>query len=68
MHCLQMMNERFSDDLKGLLSPGAPLQDAHIISVDRLGADVRVRKGLEYSVQRIGFREVRRVLSFLTQS
>ncbi len=55
---IQMMNERFSEDLRALLSPGTPLQDAHIISVDRLGADVRVRKGLEYSVQRVGFREV----------
>ena len=46
--------------LRDLLSrPGHPADDAAFISVDRLGADVRVRSGGEYSVERIGFDGVR---------
>ncbi len=37
-----------------------PADDAAFISIDGRGADVRVRKGGEYSVERIGFDKVRR--------
>ena len=35
--------------------PGQSADDAAVISVDRLGADVRVRAGSDYSVERLGF-------------
>ncbi len=40
-------------------SPGDAVSDAAFISIDRLGTDVRVRQGTDYSVQRIGFEQVR---------
>ena len=46
--------------LRELLSqPEHPADDAAFISIDGRGADVRVRTGGEYSVERIGFEKVR---------
>ncbi|KAL4435164.1 hypothetical protein ABPG77_001846 [Micractinium sp. CCAP 211/92] len=54
---LQVLNESFSAPLRDLLSrrDHPPADDAAFISIDGRGADVRVRKGGEYSVERIGF-------------
>jgi len=38
--------------------PGQAVSDAAIISIDRLGTDVRMRLGTEYIVKRMGFDEV----------
>ena len=55
----QVLNQTHNDQLRALLSkPGQPVSDAAFISIDRLGADVRVRFGTEYSVERIGFDQV----------
>lgn len=35
------------------------MDEATLISIDKLGADVRVRVGADYSVERIGWQEVR---------
>ena len=56
----QTLNDTFSVELKSMLgSPGDAVSDAAFISIDRLGTDVRVRQGTDYSVQRIGFEQVR---------
>lgn len=53
---LQVLNGKFSTQLRGLMSrPGQSADDAAVISVDRLGADIRVRAGSDYSVERLGF-------------
>jgi hypothetical protein len=55
---LQVLNENYSAPLRDVLSrrdPSRPADDAAFISIDGRGADVRVRCGGEYSVERIGF-------------
>ncbi len=60
LRCLQTLNDTFSDELKRTLgSPGDAVSDAAFISIDRLGTDVRVRQGTDYSVQRLGFEQAR---------
>lgn len=62
-HCLpslptpQVLNETFSGDLKKYLDPHLPLDDAAFISIDATGADVRVRYGSDFNVERIGFNQ-----------
>ena len=59
---MQTLNDTFSEELKTMLgSPSNAVSDAAFISIDRLGTDVRVRQGTDYSVQRIGFEQVRRL-------
>jgi hypothetical protein len=56
----QVLNERFSESLRDKLSrPQLAADDAAFISIDRLGTDVRVRHGTEYSVERLSFDTVR---------
>jgi hypothetical protein len=50
-----VLNEKFHKDLKEHLSPGMSVDDATFISIDATGADVRVRNGHDFSVERIGF-------------
>lgn len=52
---LQVLNETFSGDLREYLSPHFSLDDASFISIDATGADVRVRLGNEFNVERLGF-------------
>lgn len=53
---LQLLNDRHAEELKKLLSRNnQPADDAAFISIDRLGTDVRVRHGNEYSIERLGF-------------
>ena len=52
---LQVLNETFSDQLREYLSPHFSLDDASFISIDATGADVRVRLGNEFNVERLGF-------------
>ncbi|CAG9461792.1 unnamed protein product [Pedinophyceae sp. YPF-701] len=55
---LQSLNQQFGKALNKSLSESErsqPADDAVIISIDRLGADVRVRRGPEFTVERIGF-------------
>ena len=56
---VQVLNERFSEALRHKLSrPQLAADDAAFISIDRLGTDVRVRHGNEYSVERLSFETV----------
>jgi len=52
---LQVLNETFAGELKKYLDPHLPTDDAAFISIDASGADVRVRFGSEFNVERIGF-------------
>lgn len=54
---LQALNQTYSEALRAALSgaPGAAADDAAFISIDKRGADVRVRRGGDYSVERFGF-------------
>lgn len=52
---VQVLNETFSDQLREYLSPHFSLDDASFISIDATGADVRVRLGSEFNVERLGF-------------
>lgn len=53
---LQTLNEHFSLDLREALSQHhGPADDAAFISIDKLGADVRIRKGGDYNVERVPF-------------
>lgn len=53
---LKVLNENFSEPLRKVLSRAhGPADDAAFISIDKLGADVRVRRGGNYSVERVGF-------------
>lgn len=56
---LQALNTAFAEELRlALARPGgSPADDAAIISIDSLGADIRLRIGGEYSVERIGFND-----------
>ena len=61
---VQVLNERFSEALRHKLSrPQLAADDAAFISIDRLGTDVRVRHGNEYSVERLSFDTVRAALA-----
>jgi hypothetical protein len=51
----QVLNETFSGSLREYLSPHFSLDDASFISIDATGADVRVRLGNEFNVERLGF-------------
>jgi hypothetical protein len=51
----QELNEAFHTDLARFLDPDCPADEAVLISIDALGADVRVRTGGEFNVERIGF-------------
>lgn len=64
---VQVLNERFSEALRHKLSrPQLAADDAAFISIDRLGTDVRVRHGNEYSVERLSFDTVRAALAALS--
>ena len=54
---LQVLNQSFSEPVRAVLSRahGTPADDAAFISIDKLGADVRVRRGGDYCVERMGF-------------
>ena len=53
---IQAMNEKFAEDLRKVFGRNnQAAEDAAFISIDRMGTDVRVRHGNEYSVQRLGF-------------
>ena len=55
----QALNEQFSERLHQQLGRGdAPVDEAVFISIDRTGADVRLRKSGEYCVQRLSFPRV----------
>ena len=55
----QALNEQFSVRLHQQLGRGdAPVDEAVFISIDRTGADVRLRKSGEYCVQRLSFPRV----------
>lgn len=58
---LQSLNEEFDVSLCTLLCrPQRPhVDEATLISIDKLGADVRVRVGSDYSVERMGWQNVR---------
>ncbi len=51
-HTLQVLNQKYCNPLRELFGN---VDDAAFISIDRLGADVRIRSGGEYSVERLGF-------------
>lgn len=54
-----MLNETYSEGLRTALSrPSNMADDAAIISIDRLGADVRVRRATDYIVERLTFSSV----------
>ena len=55
---LRALNERFGDELRGLYGDRGLADDAALISIDRLGADVRVRFAGEHSVERLVFDKV----------
>lgn len=57
---MQALNEQFDGSLRILLCrPQRPhVDEATLISIDKLGADVRVRVGSDYSVERIGWQNV----------
>lgn len=65
---LQALNEQFDGSLRTFLCrPQRPhVDEATLISIDKLGADVRVRVGSDYSVERIGWQEVRSLPSIVT--
>jgi hypothetical protein len=53
---MQVLNETYSEGLRQALSrPGSAVDDAAFISIDRLGADVRVRRATDYIVERLTF-------------
>ncbi len=54
-----MLNESHSEGLRQALSrPKSIVDDAAFISIDRQGADVRVRRSSEYVVERLTFSTV----------
>jgi hypothetical protein len=52
---LAALNEAFSEPLRRALAGARGADDAAFISIDKLGADVRVRRGGEYTVERLKF-------------
>lgn len=62
---MQVLNETYSEGLRMALSrANNTADDAAVISIDRLGADVRVRRSTDYVVERLTFSSVRSHLSF----
>ena len=57
---MQALNAQFEGSLKKLLCRKLRphVDEAILISIDKLGADVRVRVGSDYSVERIGWQKV----------
>jgi len=57
---LQALNAQFEGPLKKLMCRKLRphVDEAILISIDKLGADVRVRVGSDYSVERIGWQNV----------
>lgn len=57
---MQDLNAQFEGSLKKLLCRKLRphVDEAILISIDKLGADVRVRVGSDYSVERIGWQKV----------
>lgn len=57
---MQGLNAQFEGSLKKLLCRKLRphVDEAILISIDKLGADVRVRVGSDYSVERIGWQKV----------
>ena len=51
---LSYLNEKYNN-IKDVLGGSGEVDDAAFISVDSLGADVRIRRGGEYSVERLGW-------------
>eukprot|EP00245_Coleochaete_scutata_P011545 TRINITY_DN4307_c0_g1_i2.p1 TRINITY_DN4307_c0_g1~~TRINITY_DN4307_c0_g1_i2.p1 ORF type:complete len:120 (+),score=24.44 TRINITY_DN4307_c0_g1_i2:349-708(+) len=57
-HTLQELNDRFSNELQRLMSDGdKAVDDACLISIDSKGADIRVRQGTRFNVQRVSFED-----------
>ncbi|GMH32417.1 hypothetical protein BSKO_00251 [Bryopsis sp. KO-2023] len=55
-HTLHVLNETFQDDLKNLFSSKEQVvDDAAFISIDAMGADIRLRSGADFGVVRLGF-------------
>lgn len=53
---LQILTEKFSEDLKVFMSkPGNPVDDAAFIAIDASGVDVRLTYGRDFVIERIGF-------------
>lgn len=53
---IQVLNETFEEDLRGLFSSQElPVDDVCIISIDAIGADIRMRVGAEFAMSRLGF-------------
>ncbi|KAL6784740.1 CPL8 [Auxenochlorella protothecoides x Auxenochlorella symbiontica] len=53
---LRVLNERFAGALRGLFGArGGGVDDAVVISIDKLGADVRVRRAGQHAVERLVF-------------
>eukprot|EP01024_Parvocaulis_polyphysoides_P038154 TRINITY_DN3416_c0_g3_i3.p2 TRINITY_DN3416_c0_g3~~TRINITY_DN3416_c0_g3_i3.p2 ORF type:complete len:190 (-),score=32.08 TRINITY_DN3416_c0_g3_i3:136-663(-) len=71
---LNVLNDRYSEDLKKALQEGKdeegakPIDDVVFISIDARGADVRVRVGNDFQVQRIGFQRIVQNLSEASQA
>jgi len=51
---LAYLNETYNN-IKDVIGDSGEVDDAAFISVDSLGADVRIRRGGEYSVERLGW-------------
>jgi hypothetical protein len=51
---LAYLNETYNN-IKDIIGESGEVDDAAFISVDSLGADVRIRRGGEYSVERLGW-------------
>ncbi|KAK9078419.1 hypothetical protein SSX86_002476 [Deinandra increscens subsp. villosa] len=54
---MKELNMMFSKPLKELFSLESEVDDASLISVDSKGADIRVRNGAEFNIQRLVFEE-----------
>lgn len=51
-----MLNDTLASDLRTVLgTPSSPIDELAFISIDGTGADLRVRAGQEFSVERIAF-------------
>ena len=66
MCALQALNAHFDGPLRKLMCRKLRphVDEAILISIDKLGADVRVRVGSDYSVERIGWQHVSHSVSF----
>ncbi|KAI8467308.1 MAG: pyridoxamine 5-phosphate oxidase-like protein [Monoraphidium minutum] len=49
------LNAQFAADIPRCIDPADPADEALLVSIDALGADVRVRRGAELGVERLGF-------------